>query len=144
MEKKKRHPIRTLFIVLGVFATITAISVVLTINSGGYATPLSSSPKPANEISGSASKVPDLELLDWGWERGEYDICYIAGRVKNNSARDYTYAQIQITLYDKENAVVGSAMSNINGLGSGEIWKFKVMVSEDSAYTGRLKSLTGF
>jgi hypothetical protein len=144
MEKKKRHPIRILFIVLGVFAAVTAISVLITLNSGRYPAPSSSPTKSASEIPGASSKVDDLELLDWKWERGDYDIRYLVGRVKNNSSRDYSYVQISINLYDKGKALVGSTMTNVNDLGSGEIWKFKAMVSEDSAYTAKLKSLTGF
>lgn len=51
---------------------------------------------------------------------------YIYGTMVNDSENSYGYVQITAQLFDKDGAVVGSSMTNINNIGPGSVWKFKI------------------
>ena len=89
-----------------------------------------------------ATKVPAFELLEYKWQ---YDggLRYIVGSVRNMSAKQYRYVQVQFTLYDKDGAQVGSALANVNNLEAHGLWKFKAIVLEDSAMKAKFAELTG-
>jgi len=89
-------------------------------------------------------KKSDLELLDWKITTGEYGNTTITGRVKNNTSRELSYAQIQFNLYDASGAQVGTAMANVNNLEPNGIWKFEAVCLEDNFKTAKFKELTGF
>lgn len=70
-------------------------------------------------------------------------LTYITGTVQNNTDREYSYVQIEISLYDKDGALVNSTLDNINNLEANGKWKFKAMAtSEFSTY--KIKEITGF
>lgn len=90
------------------------------------------------------NKQPDLELLEgWGWERDEFGISYIVGRVRNNSDKEYSYAEINFVLLDADGAQVGSTFDNVTDLQPGVTWKFRAMVFEDDAATAKVTELSG-
>jgi hypothetical protein len=51
--------------------------------------------------------------------------------------------QIVFALYDKSGNRIGTAMANINHLGSGAIWKFKAVGFVPSTHF-KVSELTGF
>ena len=97
-----------------------------------------------NSTSQKQPSKPKLEIVSYEWARGEYGNRYIKGVVKNNSSKQYGYVQIEINLYDKSDAQVGSTMANINNLEPGSTWKFEAIVMEDTATTAKVKDVTGF
>lgn len=86
---------------------------------------------------------PDLELLEYSTESDEFSR-YVVGRVKNNSDKNYSYVQVEISLYDDQGNQIGSTMDNVNNLASGGTWKFKAMILEDEAKKFEIKDITGF
>lgn len=72
-----------------------------------------------------------LELLSSGWEYEEY-ATYVAGKIRNNTDREYSYVQVGVTLLDDAGNVTGSTMANVNGLRSGETWKFRALIYNNS------------
>jgi len=90
-----------------------------------------------------ATKVPDLVLLEYEWQQ-DGGLRYIVGSVRNQSAKQYKYVQVQFTLYDKDGAQVGSALANVTNLEANGLWKFKAIVLEDSAMKAKFAELTGW
>lgn len=68
---------------------------------------------------------------------------YIVGSVKNDSDKAKGYAQITISLYDEDGAVVGSAYDNISNIDAGGVWKFKALALEDFA-SWKVVEITGY
>jgi len=103
-----RHPILiTLLalIIIGVFGSL--IGTISETDTG-----------PVSTVS-SAVAQPKLELLE-GWKvtRGEYGNVKITGKVRNNSSKEYGYAQISFNLYDRENVrdiLPGDRRQIVNG-----------------------------
>jgi len=85
-----------------------------------------------------------LSLVDFKWERGEYDIRYLTGIVENKSNKTYSYVQVEFNLYDENDFQVGSTLDNINNFEPNGKWKFKAVVFEAEARKARLKGITGF
>ena len=81
--------------------------------------------------------------LSWTWE---YDggIRYLSGSVKNTSGRTLSYASIDFNLYDDSGAQVGIALANIANWESGNTWRFKAIVFEDSATVAKCKGITSY
>lgn len=85
-----------------------------------------------------------LTLVDFKWERGEYDTKYLTGIVENKSNKIYSYVQVEFNLYDENDFQVGSTLDNINNFEPNGKWKFKAMVFEAEAKKARLKGITSF
>ena len=129
-----RHPILiTLLalIIIGVFGSL--IGTISETDTGPVST------------GSSAVAQPKLELLE-GWKvtRGEYGNVKITGKVRNNSSKEYGYAQISFNLYDRENAQIGTALANVSNLEANGVWKFEAMCLEDNVATAKFKDVTGF
>ncbi len=58
---------------------------------------------------------------------GGYYSVTITGSAKNTSKRMMSYVSITFTLYDSSGNVVGTAIANQSGLGSGETWKYSAI-----------------
>ena len=127
------------------------IFVVLIVASGGDNgdSPSSSTipDKPASREAStpaSTSKIDDLSIESFEWEKGEYEIRYVSGVIKNNTNKKYSYVQVEINLYDGSGAQVGSTLDNINNLEPGGTWKFKAIVIEDEATEAKVAGITKF
>lgn len=89
-------------------------------------------------------EIPDLEIVNGNVEvqKDTYSTNFI-GIVKNNTNKDYTYAQIVFNLYDKDGNSIGMAMDNISNIKAGGTWKFKAMAIEKFE-TWELKEVIGW
>lgn len=87
--------------------------------------------------------VPDLELMEFSGETDKFNR-YVVGKIKNNTDKEYSYVQVEISLYDGEGNQVGSTLDNVNNLAAGGTWKFKAIIIEDSATKFEIKNITGF
>lgn len=85
-----------------------------------------------------------LEVVDFDWKVGEFGNKYLVGTVKNNSGKQYSYAQVEFNLYDESGAQVGSTLANVNNLEPYGMWKFEAIVIEDKATRAKLKGVSGF
>lgn len=52
---------------------------------------------------------------------------YFSGVVQNNTNKEYSYVQIEISLYDADGALLGTALDNVNNLEANGKWKFRAM-----------------
>jgi membrane protein implicated in regulation of membrane protease activity len=57
-------------------------------------------------------------------ESSGYGTITITGSLKNTSGKDFSYASVTFSLYDANEAKLGTASDYINGWKSGETWKF--------------------
>jgi cytoskeletal protein RodZ len=89
------------------------------------------------------AKKPDLELLDHKSTSDQFS-SYIEGTIKNNTKKEYGYVQVEINLYDKDGAQVGSTFANTTNLEPGGTWKFKAIVLEENVASYKIKDITGF
>jgi hypothetical protein len=85
---------------------------------------------------------PDLEILEHT-AKSEQFASYITGKIRNNSSKTYSYAQVSINLYNGE-SLVGSTLDNINNLGPNEVWEFKALVLGDNTTSYKIIEVTGF
>lgn len=86
---------------------------------------------------------PNLEVVETSTVSEQF-VRYVTGTVKNNSSKKYSYAQVEINLYDKDGNQVGSTLANVNNLEPGGTWKFKAPILEDAATSFKVKDVTGF
>ena len=95
------------------------------------------SPAPAPQV--------DLELV--GKPNGvinEFGYMTITGRVKNNSSKNYAYAQITFIVTNNAGEQVGSALGNINNLQAGSTWKFSAVSLAHGGTRFKLGSISGW
>lgn len=146
---KKGHKI--LWTILGIFGLFVIIGIFSEEENGTTSSANNSSDKELNSApsstgnSSKAPKKPKLELLE-GWEitTGEFGNTSIIGKVKNNTSKEYSYAQITFNLYDDSKALVGTAVANINNFEPDGIWKFSAICLENEFKTAKFKEVTGF
>lgn len=69
---------------------------------------------------------PDLEILSQHGSGDESSI-KITGKIRNNTSKSYSYAEVTFTLYDREGNQVGTAMANINNLEPSATWKYEAI-----------------
>jgi len=120
---------------------IVVVGMIMSISSTApSSTPSNSSGVPR------ATAIPKkgLTLVRYDWKTGEYGNRFIAGTVKNESTKQYSYAQVEFNLYDDSGAQVGSALANISNLEAGSTWNFEAIVLEDKATKAKFKELTGW
>jgi hypothetical protein len=100
------------------------------------------SSRPTERASGTVTAAhpsPDLELVSW-----QFIDRHITGVVRNNTARTYSYVQIEFTLHDESGRQVGSTFTNVNNLGPYSEWRFRAFVFEGDATRARFVRVTGW
>ncbi len=85
-----------------------------------------------------------IVVEDFAMEYGEFNTKKVVGTVRNNTAKEHTYVQVEFNLYDDSGSQVGSTIANINNLEPGGTWKFEAFVLEDRATVAKLKGVTSF
>ncbi len=73
------------------------------------------------------SNSEPLTILSHNLDYTDYGGLMITGVAKNTGNKKLNYAQVDVKFYDAENNVLGNSFDNINNLGAGETWKFKVV-----------------
>jgi hypothetical protein len=73
---------------------------------------LNGGPDSSRKSSSLIKHLPDLQVVDSTTVVKNYTR-YITGTVKNNTAKEYSYVEIKIILYDESGAQVGSTFDNI-------------------------------
>ena len=68
----------------------------------------------------------------------------VSGVVTNLTAKEFGYVQIEINLYDKSDAVVGSTLANVNNLEANGKWKFSAPILQQGVHHIKVKGVTGF
>lgn len=120
-------------IVLGAFAT--------TVSTTGISNAIEEVEKVAEE---PVVPTERFEVLEFG-EDSDGTLRYITGKIKNNDDKTMGYMQVQISLYDKDENVIGSALDNVNNIGPGEVWSFKAIVLDDTDLASyKISDITGF
>ena len=99
-------------------------------------------PAPVAAPIAEAAKA-DLELLDDKGERSEMATT-IVGRIRNNSGKRYSYAQVTFNLYNSAGEQVGTALANVNGLDPGGVWRFKAVGFTGDGENYKLDKITGY
>lgn len=79
------------------------------------------------EGAGTPTESKNLEILDHHRETGEFGNLIIKGTAKNIGSSSLSYAEVRVKFYDKEGTLLDTSLDNINDLGPGETWNFKVM-----------------
>ena len=79
---------------------------------------------------GSGDSIPrsgNLVILEHHPITGDFGILTIEGIAENTGDTSLIYAEIRVKFYDENGAVVDTSLDNINDIGPGEKWNFKVM-----------------
>lgn len=135
---KKNHPI------LAAIGWLFLICLVLSFCSIKEDKNLNTNTGNNNTDSRANAPKQGIKVLEDGWCRSEYGSRYVCGVVYNGTGKTYSYAHIEINLYDSTGAQIGSTLDNINNLEPGGKWKFKAYVTEDEATSYKIKDLTYF
>lgn len=86
----------------------------------------------------------DLEVIESHGDFDQLGILHVKGTAKSNSDRSFSYAQVEINLYDKKGVQVGSTMANINNLTPHGTWKFEAVAAASNISTFRVMRIDGF
>lgn len=108
-----------------------------------------SSGSETEEKTGTTTTKEKFTLLEgYNGYVGEYDFgYYIEGYIQNNTDKEYSYVQVEFNLYDKDGALIDTALDNINNLEANGKWKFKAtsLVDDPSKVASyKLKEITGW
>lgn len=96
-------------------------------------------PTPSETESSSGS---GLTVVNFNWEPGVYGSRCLAGTVKNNSDKEYSYVRVDFNLYDNSGAQVGWTDASIGNLEPHGTWKFKTnIVTDEKATQAKLKEI---
>lgn len=76
-------------------------------------------------------------------KKGEFGEKSAVGTITNNTDSEFKYVQVEINLYDKDGAQVGSTMANINNLAPKAKWKFSAPIIEDGVTKAEIKDIQG-
>src|SRR5690606_31115740 len=85
-----------------------------------------------------------LVVEDFSMQTDAYGMGKIVGTVRNNTKKQYSYAQVEFNLYDDSGAQVGSTIANVNNLEPGGTWAFEAPVLEARATQAKLKGISSF
>lgn len=72
------------------------------------------------------------------------DIRYITGYATNNSASPYSMVMVSFNLFDAQGDQVGTAEDATNNLAAGQRWRFKALITSDSAKTYKLAQISAY
>lgn len=101
----------------------------------------------SNQIQQSANKITaseNLEVLEHKIAPDEFGGKDIVGTIRNNTNKNYSYAQVDINLYDNNGTLLDSTMANINNLEPHGLWKFKAPIIEDNVASYKIKEVSGY
>lgn len=73
-----------------------------------------------------------------------YGLTAICGTVVNNSSRNISYVQVEISLYDRDGNVVGSTTDIIDNLEGNATWKFRAPIVDDNVGHYKIKNVSGW
>jgi hypothetical protein len=83
------------------------------------------------EVAPPVEKPPyAVDGLNW---KSDGSIPFVVGTVTNQTAKRWSYVQIQINILDKDGGVLGSTLANANNIEPGQKWKFKALATEAKA-----------
>ncbi|MBO4570009.1 MAG: hypothetical protein J5689_02195 [Clostridia bacterium] len=77
----------------------------------------SAEPKEKIEVSGCYITTSYSEYLGYS--------ASVRGSAKNITNKNYSYVQLEFTVYDASHANLGTALANINNLAAGDTWNFE-------------------
>jgi hypothetical protein len=80
-------------------------------------------------LTGGDSQEGGLKIVSHDWEYGEYSP-RVVGIVKNTSNQNYSYAQVEVSIY-QGNTQIGTTMANTSNLRPGDRWRFEAIVMEE-------------
>lgn len=151
MEEKKSNVGKTVAIlVLTIVAIILFTSVFMSISENSEA---SANAEAQAKLEATAKSFEDLvNQDDWAtrfdvsnvkFVHENYSL-YITGTIQNKTNRTFSYAQIEISLFNAAGDRVGSTMDNLNNFSSGSKWKFKAVVFEDDVKTCQIEKVTAY
>lgn len=86
----------------------------------------------------------DLEVFDVQDAVEQTGKRYIVGKVRSKSGKPYTYIEINFSLHDASQTVLGAVTANSMGLKAGETWDFHVEVRNPRAAKYRLARSYGW
>lgn len=86
-----------------------------------------------NNATPASSSDSNLVILNSKMTAGSYGEYDVTGQAMNNGSESMSYASVNAKFYDKSGNVLNSGLDNINDLGPGEKWNFKIMYMGDSA-----------
>ncbi|MFZ1898067.1 FxLYD domain-containing protein [Methanoregula sp.] len=95
-------------------------------------------------IKATATTGSDFTLVESHVMTGDYGVQYVAGTVKSNVNKQFTYVQVTVNEYDKDGAQIGSTLANVNNLEPYGTWKFKAVVIDKDAASFKVKEITGW
>ncbi len=127
MEEKKKKKLKTWQIVLIVFGGLILLGIIFgnSSSNNNSSNSLTGNNSPQNPSSGSVSTNEKIKILNYNSEIDSFSF-KIIGSAENVAGKELNYCEIDAKFYDKDGAVIGNSLDNINNLGKDETWKFSI------------------
>ena len=123
--------------IAGIVAVVAVIVIFVAIFAGG------------GTSSGSSEPVEDYQItnVEMTKEYSEYLESWdvkITGELKNTSGKDFSYIQIEISVYDANGIKIDTAYANESGLAKGETWRFNATTfnTEDEPHSYKVSDVS--
>lgn len=114
-----------------IWITITILAVVIIASSISITTLATTENEPEIYVSNTSMLVDYIELVGYTPK--------ITGTAKNTTLKNFSYVQIEFSVYDANGINLGSAFANIGNLASGETWSFEAFFGVTNTYPQSFK-----
>lgn len=108
-------------------AKFLVIAIAIMAIIGGCSSTTKTGESGSSDTKQEEKKTEDLTVEGEITSSIEYDTPKFNGTIKNNTDQELDYAEINITIYDKDGAQIGTALDNTNNLKAGGTWKFEAI-----------------
>jgi hypothetical protein len=93
---------------------------------------------------GVVDESQPLQLIGSTFTTDAAGVVHIEGKVRNNTAKTYSYVQITFDVYNNVDDKAGNAVANVAGLAPGQTWAFDAISFAKGADRFTLRNVTGF
>ncbi len=98
----------------------------------------------ADEKTGQETPAEQFDVSNVKSSTDENGFGKVTGVVTNLTTKSFGYVQVEINLYDKSDAVIGSTLANVNNLEANGKWKFSASFMQQGVDHIQIKGVIGF
>lgn len=124
-----------------VLIVIVVVVIASAASGGGDETP--NTDGGSGQVVENEPEKEDLEVSELEMTTDDFST-KITGKLTNNTDKTYSYVQLTFSLYDSEDALLGTALANVNNLEGGGVWKFEAIGIESNVASYKLTDITKF
>ena len=116
---------------IGIIAVIALVGFIVAVSGCTSSPSYSNGTNTSSPASASTSGSDGLVILSSNIVAGSYGEYDVIGQAVNNGSESMSYAEVNAKFYGADGSVLQSGIDNINDLGPGETWNYKIMFIGD-------------